>query len=134
MNLDATRTSTVSEPRTAVTTTTYFTGFRDDAAFGAYGTDGRHRGCCCMYIYIDIDQNTNMKTRKKNRYCLVCARIYLHSVRVGLTFADRDTFKPPVISGSDAGTATILIPSTTRSAATDSAWIMYMLGPGLGFE
>ena len=43
MNLGATRTSTVSEPRTTATTTTNFTGFRDDAAFGAYGTDGRRR-------------------------------------------------------------------------------------------
>ena len=48
-------------------------------------------------------------------------RIYLHGVRLGLTFAGLDALVPPVISVSVAGTSTILIPSTTRSATTDPA-------------
>ena len=56
-------------------------------------------------------KNTKMKTRKQ----------LLHDVSLGLTFTGRDTLKPPVISVSVAGTSTILIPSTARSAATDSA-------------
>ena len=38
-----------------------------------------------------------------------------------LTFAGLDALKPVVTSLSVAGTATILIPSTARSATTDSA-------------
>ena len=41
-----TGTSAVSEPRTTATTATIFPGFRDGAAFGAYGTDGRCRSGC----------------------------------------------------------------------------------------
>ena len=41
--LGVTSTSAVSEPRTTATTTTTFPRFRDGAAFGAYGIDGRHR-------------------------------------------------------------------------------------------
>ena len=40
---------------------------------------------------------------------------------LGLTFAGLDTIRPPVISVSVAGTSTIVIPSTARSATTDSA-------------
>ena len=36
-------TSAVSEPRTAATTTTAFTRFRDGAAFAAFGSDGHRR-------------------------------------------------------------------------------------------
>ena len=50
-------TSTVSEPRTTVTTTTYFARFGDDAAFGAHGTDGRRRHGC-WYTYVDIGLKT----------------------------------------------------------------------------
>ena len=55
-----------------------------------------------------------MKTRKQS----------LHGVSLGLTFAGLDTLKPPVINVSVAGTSTILIPSTTRSATTGSAGLL----------
>ena len=42
-------------------------------------------------------------------------------ISLELTFACLDALKPPVISVSVADTSTILIPSTTRSATTDSA-------------
>lgn len=80
IKLGVTGTSAVSEPRTTATAATDFRRFRDDAAFGAYGTDGHSRG-----------------------------------------FAGVDALKPHVISVSVVGTPTILIPSTTRSATTDSA-------------
>ena len=60
MNVCVASTSAVFEPRTAATATTDFAGFADAAAFGAYGTDGRRRGCWC--VYVDIGQNTTMKT------------------------------------------------------------------------
>ena len=43
-------TSAVFEPGTAASATTPFPRFCDDAAFGAYGTDGLCRGSrwCCM--------------------------------------------------------------------------------------
>ena len=41
IQVDVTSTPAVSEPGTAATATTYFPGFRDDAAFGTLGTDGR---------------------------------------------------------------------------------------------
>ena len=48
--LGVTSTSAVSEPRTTATATTNFSRFCDDAAFGAYGTDGRRRhGCWCLF-------------------------------------------------------------------------------------
>ena len=61
---------------------------------------------------------------KKNAFknqCLGNARIYLHGVGLGLTFASFESLEPPVISVSVAGTSTILIPSTARSATTGSA-------------
>ena len=47
--------------------------------------------------------------------------IYLHGVSLGLTFAGLESLKPPVINISIARTSTVLEPSTTRSATTDSA-------------
>ena len=43
------------------------------------------------------------------------------SVSFGLTFAGLDALKPTVISVSVAGTSTILMPSTARSATTGPA-------------
>ena len=63
IKFDVTSTPAVSEPRTTDTTTTYFPRFRDDTAFWAYGTDGRHRGCWC--IHVGIDQKTNEITRNQ---------------------------------------------------------------------
>ena len=45
IELDVTNPSTVSEPRTAAATATSFDRLLDDAAFGAYGTGDRRRGC-----------------------------------------------------------------------------------------
>ena len=108
IKLGVTGTSAVSEPRTTATTATKFPRFRDDAAFGTGETNGR-RDCWC--VYVDIDQNTKMKTRKQS----------LHSVRLGLTFTGFDALKPPVISVSVAGSSTILVPSTARSTTTGAA-------------
>ena len=48
-----TDTPAVSEPRTAATAATALPRFRDGAAFGAYGTDGRRRrGWWCFYVGI----------------------------------------------------------------------------------
>ena len=52
IKLDVTSTPAVSEPRTTATAATNFTGFRDDAAFGADETDSRRRGCWCVYVLI----------------------------------------------------------------------------------
>ena len=50
---------------------------------------------------------------------MACARIsILHGFSLGLTFADLDALKPPMISVSVAGNSTVLMPSTTRSATT----------------
>ena len=45
-------------------------------------------------------------------------KMYLHAVNIELTFAGLHALRPPVISVS---VPTILIPSTARSATTDSA-------------
>ena len=63
-NLGVTSTSTCSEPRTTATAATMFSRFRDDAAFGTDGTDGRRRGY--WYVHVGIGQNTKIKTQKKN--------------------------------------------------------------------
>ena len=66
IKLGVTSASAVSEPRTTATTATYFPRFRDDAAFGAYGTHARRRHGCGMYV--DIGQN--QKRRKhENTHC-----------------------------------------------------------------
>ena len=47
--------------------------------------------------------------------------MHLHALSLELTFAGLHALKPPVINVSVAGTSTVLKPSTTRSATTDSA-------------
>ena len=47
--------------------------------------------------------------------------IYEHALSLELTFAGFRTLKPFVINVPVASTSTILIPSTTRSATTESA-------------
>ena len=115
-------TSTVSEPRTTATAATDFTGFRDDAAFGAYDTDGcrRCRGCWCVQIYVGIGQSKKMNTRKQSLLALR-EDTDLAVVSLGLTFTCLHALEPPVISVSVAGTSTMLIPTTARSATTSSA-------------
>ena len=62
IKLAVTSTSAVSEPRTTATTATYFPGFRNDPAFGAYETDGRRRSCYCGHvIYVNIAQNQKQR-------------------------------------------------------------------------
>ena len=119
MKLGVTSTSAVFEPRTTATATTSFARFRDGAAFGADGTNGRRFGCWC--VHVGIGQNKQDNKKRENSRCLVCARISLHWVSLGLTFAGRDALKPPVTSVSVAGTSSaVLIPSTARSATTVS--------------
>ena len=60
IELDIASTSAVSEPRATATATTHFAGFRDGAAFGARGTDGRRLVCWCSYL--GISQMKNAKT------------------------------------------------------------------------
>ena len=118
MKLCVTRTSAVSEPRTTATATTHFPRFLDGAAFRACGTDNRCRGCWCLYA--GTDQNPT-KTTQKNKDCLVCARIYLHAVRLELTFASLHALKPAVTNVSVARTSAVFKPSTARSATAVSA-------------
>ena len=44
----------------------------------------------------------------------------MHVIPLALTFAGLQTFKPPVLHVSIAGSSADLVPSTTGSAATDS--------------
>ena len=64
IKLTAASTSAVSEPRPTVTATTDFPRFRDGAAFGAHGTDGRRHDR--WYIHIGIGKSTKRKTRKQS--------------------------------------------------------------------
>ena len=63
-------TSAVSEPGTAVTTTTYFPRFSDGAAFGAYGTDGRRRSFCWVF-YAGIDQTQKERKRDNSHRAMI---------------------------------------------------------------
>ena len=111
-------TSTVSEPRTTATAATDFPRFGDDATFGAYRMHGRRRDywCVCMWTLVKT-----RRSKHESSHCLACKLTYVLAVNLGLTFAGLDALKPPVSSASSAGTSTILIPSTARSATTDSA-------------
>ena len=131
-------TSAVCEPRTTATAATEFPGFRDDSAFEAYGTDSRRRRRSCWFIDVNIAQN--IKTNTRSSYCLVCMKIYLHGISLGLTFAGLNAVKPPVISVSFAGTSAVLIPRTARCATTNSAgfleraalWARHLIARGDG--
>ena len=74
-------TSAVSKPRTAATATTTFAGFHDDAASGAYGIDGRRRGCWCLHVGISQRHIGQSQTEEKsyNRHCLLSIRMCLHT-------------------------------------------------------
>ena len=72
IKLGVTRTSAVSEPITTAAAATSFPRFRDDAAFGAYGTDSRCRGCWC--VYVGIGQNKTQRWKHKNSHCLIGMR------------------------------------------------------------
>ena len=55
-----------------------------------------------------------------NSNCLVISS-HIYAIGLELTFAGLQTFKPPVFDISVDATSTVLKPSTTRSAATNSA-------------
>ena len=79
-----------------------------------------------MSVHAGIGQNTKDETQKMKHTRTVtptwsATRIYLPGDSLGLTFAGLDALNPHVVSVSVAGTSTILIPSTPRSATTDSA-------------
>ena len=101
--------ATVFEPRTAATTTTASTGFRDGATSRTHGTDCRRRDCWC--VYVGIGQNAKENENKS---------LHVRGVSLGLTLAGPDALKPIVISVPVPGTSAILIPSTARSATTGS--------------
>ena len=58
------------------------------------------------------ENNVKKKTEQESFYT---------PLRLALTFARFHALKPAVINVSVSGTSTILVPSTTRSATTDSA-------------
>ena len=99
-----TSTSADPEPRPAVTTTTAFAGVLHGAAFGTHRTDHSRRRACWWGLHVNIGQGN-----------------YLHALYPELTFAGLHALKPFVINISVACTSTILVPSTARSATTDSA-------------
>ena len=126
-----TRTSTVFKPGTAATATTLFGRFLDGPTFVACGTYYRSRDCfCCIHVGIDLRHSQSLFNLSKH----LCTYV----ISLELTFAGLDAIKPPVISVSVAGTSTVLIPSTARSATTDSAgfleraalWARHLLGNG----
>ena len=140
MKLGVTSSSAVSEPRTTAAATTDFARFLDGAAFGAYQTDCRRRGC--WYVCVCVWGGgiaPNIKT-KIITGCNVYTGIYLHVFSLGLTFAGLESLKPPVTSVPVANTAAVFIPSTARSATTDSAgfperaalWTHHLIGRGDG--
>ena len=47
--------------------------------------------------------------------------IYLHALSPPLTFAGFNALRPAVVKASAVDTSTVLVPSTTRSATTDSS-------------
>ena len=67
-------------------------------------------GAAAVYMWALIKD-----TQKKQK------RIDLHAVDIELTFAGLGSLKPHVTNVSVAGASAILIPSTARSATTDSA-------------
>ena len=131
---DIASTSAASEPRTTATTTTDFSRFLDGAALGTYQTDCRRRDCTCVYIHACV--KTQRQERENNRSLFVLREELYRA----LTFAGLDALKPPVISASVAGTSAAMIPSTARSATTDSTgflehatfWAHYVIGRGDG--
>ena len=116
IKLCVTSSSAVSEPSATATATTAFPRFRDNAAFDTCGTDCRRRGWWCVNMGIG-QTSIKMKTRKTVTAWSARESIDMH----GLTFAGLGALKPRVISVAVAGTSAVLIPSTSRSAATDSA-------------
>ena len=110
-----TSTSTVSEPRTAATTTTNFSRFLDCTAFVAYGADEHRRRDCC-YLCVNIGQRKQKDTLTGHGLAM-----HLHATGLELTLARFHAFRPAVINIVAANSSTVPEPSTARSATTDSA-------------
>ena len=106
--------STVTEPRTAVTATTRLAGFLNGAAFGAYKFACVRHDCWCSHVSI------NQRSRKSVDSCC-WATLYMLSTFARLTFAGCHAVKPRVFHVSVAGSSAVLRPSTAGSATTDSA-------------
>ena len=108
--------STVSEPRTAGTTTTAFSRLLNVAAFAAHGPAG-HRRRDHWYLHMRaLVKETKSKTLSSHRLVM-----QPHVVTLELTFAGLHAFRPPMTNIFAAKSSAVLEPSTTRSATTDSA-------------
>ena len=116
IKLGVTSPSTVSEPRTAGTTTTAFSRLLNVAAFAACGSDGRRRLRDCWYLHVDIIKETNGETLSSH-YVVMQLRL----IGLELTFAGLQAFRPSVTDTFAAKASAVLEPTTARSAATDSA-------------
>ena len=62
-------------------------------------------------------------THKKKKNAIIVTQlsshgVFIHVISLGLTFAGLRALKPAVISVSIAGTFTVLVPRTARSATT----------------
>ena len=116
-------TSAVSGPRTTATATTAFPRSCDGAAFVAFGPDCRHpRGCWYLH-YISIGK----RNKEENAHLSLVSHA-VHDKANKLTFACLHAFRPPVINTFVKSSA-VLEPSTTRSAATDSAGFLERAAP-----
>ena len=109
-----TSTSAVFEPGTPESTATHFPRFPDGAAFGAYRTDCRRRRSCWVFV-----GQTQKEKKHYNMYCVHDG--LLHVTSLGLTFAGLRALRPPVVYVFVCSTAAVLVPSTARGTATDSA-------------
>ena len=108
----------VLEPRTTVAATTHFAGFLDDAALRTHGTAQRCRDRCCWHV----TNGQTHATRKTLPTPILSVDNHVSTdVNLGLTSAGLHARKPAVTQTSVADTSAVLVPSTTRSATTDSS-------------
>ena len=110
-------TSAVSEPRTTAATTATFAGFQNDAALEANETERHCRDSCFERV------ENGQAHEETNNIMKVTISVSKHAhsvVHLRLTFAGLHALKPAVIHVLVASTSTILVPSTARSATTDS--------------
>ena len=108
--------ATASEPGTATTATAKFTGFLNSAALETCAIDVCCSDCCCWHV-----QSGQIQKTKPLRQAQSSANKNASTpVNLGLTFASLHALKPAVTHVSIANTSAILVPSTARSATTDS--------------
>ena len=116
---DVARTSTVFEPRTSATATTHFARSCDGAASRAYRNgSSRRRVCRRFYVYGSVHKD---KISQQSLFTLNDNTFLQYTVSLELTFTSLHALRPLVINVFVAGTAAVLVPSTTRSATTVSA-------------